>query len=215
MVGLAALAAVLSACGGDDAGDKEAFCELLRDGVGIGSDSAEVDPGDFARLSEVAPPEIRDAVRQLANTARSLDEIPDAELDELFAAAFDPEAVAARDELLAYAVGTCGVDAGDIEGGRISNDDVLITEVAGYLQTNFASEPWLDDIRIAMVRDDSVLDGVTVTFERRTSRNEAIDVCNAVSVWLYALKDADGAVTVLYDGAVVAGRVGPDASCDQ
>lgn len=128
------LALVVAACGGEDQGDEEAFCDLLRQGVGIGSDDAEVNPGDFALLGGVAPPEIRDAVRQLANTARSLDEITDDNLDELFSAAFDPDAVAARQALVAYAISVCRIDQGALAGGRIASDEVLVAEVTRYLE---------------------------------------------------------------------------------
>ena len=52
--------------------------------------------GDFEVLEVVAPKEVRAAVTKLANTASSLEDIAETDLESLFAAAFDPEAESAR-----------------------------------------------------------------------------------------------------------------------
>ena len=92
---LVATCLIAAACGGSDDGDVEAYCELVNNGVGT-------ETSEFESLLEVAPPEIRDAVNELTNTTREFDDIE--EIDELFDAAFDPDAQAAR---LACLQGVC------------------------------------------------------------------------------------------------------------
>jgi len=60
------VALVAAGCGGDDDGDLEAYCRLVREGQGL-SGSGEIDPADFDVLVDLAPQDIRPAVEQLAN----------------------------------------------------------------------------------------------------------------------------------------------------
>jgi len=90
------IALVSAACGGGDEGDADAYCRLIRTG------SAD----DLAALIEVAPVEIRDTVLQLDNATRGLVDIE--ELDQLFDAAFDLDAQAARSRFDEYSSDMCG-----------------------------------------------------------------------------------------------------------
>lgn len=88
---------LLAACGGGNEGDVDAYCTLIRAG--------EVD--DLEALIEVAPPEIRNTVVALDNATRGLTDI--GELHQLFAAAFDPDAQAARVLFTEFSSDMCGV----------------------------------------------------------------------------------------------------------
>lgn len=86
-----------SACGGGNQGDVDAYCKLIRTGHA----------DDLEALVEVAPPEIRDTVIELDNATRGLADID--ELDQLFDAAFDPDAQAARTRFTEFSSDMCGV----------------------------------------------------------------------------------------------------------
>lgn len=95
------------ACGGEDKGDIEAFCELAVDGVGVRPADDEQDLAQLDALEEAAPPDIREAATTVANASREIDEIED--LRELFSRAFAlEEAVAqARQEIRTYTQHHC------------------------------------------------------------------------------------------------------------
>lgn len=212
LVVLCAVALFASACGGDDPGDKEAFCGQLREGRGIASPEATINPADFELLGAVAPKEIRSAVTKLANTARSLDEIGDSDLEALFAAAFDPEAETARLELFAYAENDCGIDSEGLQAdaARLA----AIEDVREYVTNNFGGASWADALTYRVDNDQDGLNGVTAVFRRRAIGDEALDVCRALSVYLYELHEGEGAVAVERGAQDLAMRSGPDATCE-
>jgi hypothetical protein len=208
---LALGAATLVSCG-DEVGDKEAFCQLLRQGVGIGSDDAEVSPADFDALSEVAPEDIARAVKALANAARNIDLIPNEDLGALFDAAFSDETAEARGELLAYGTEQCGIEG--LRDGEVSSDLAVLTELREYVVGNFPDEPWTEvvDYDVSRQADDSL--DIEVRFRTEPLPALALEACNAVSVFLYAVREETGAVHVRSkSGTLVAQRQGPDAPC--
>lgn len=100
-------ALLLAACGDEDRGDVEAFCELAGEGVGMRPANDEGDLAQLDALEDAAPPDIREAATTVANASREVDEIED--LQELFRRAFDlEEAVAqARQEIRVYTQHHC------------------------------------------------------------------------------------------------------------
>lgn len=196
----------------EDPGDPEAFCELLREGVGLTA-------GGTDRLDELetaAPPDIRVGVRQLANTVRSLDEIPDADLGELFSAAFDPEAVEARSTLLQYAVDQCGsaptVLDEPLEAPLDSAEaDAQLLE---YVTTNFGTTAWVPLLTVETVFEFGRLDSVRGEFsDEPPTPVDSLAACNALAVYLYELQDGVGEVTVRLGDTLLAGRSGPASQC--
>lgn len=200
------------ACGGEeDPGDPDAFCDLLRAGVGFGTEPERLD-----ELEAVAPPDIRVTVRQLANTARSLDQIPDQNLDELFSAAFDPEAIEARAELRRYAVDSCGSPAELIDepGSTVSDQDAADAAIVEYLANNFRTTAWVDDLDVTATLAFGRLESVQARFfTPPASPDDALAACNALAVYLYEIHDGTGEVNVELGDTLLAGRSGPDAPC--
>lgn len=208
---LGAAALVAGACSGDDGGDIEAFCDLVRDGVGIDPGEGVVDAADYDRLLEVAPEDIEDTIARLANASRDLREITD--LDDLFDAAFDPEAQAAREAFDAHIVEVCGLDADALPQGRIDSSADLLAELVDYVQANFANETWTSKVRYEVERDNGELDGVTVTFRVDSVGDEPLSVCNALRPWLYRIRGADGPIEVVSGDLALARSDGPDTNC--
>ncbi|MDH3754264.1 MAG: hypothetical protein OEU32_10375 [Acidimicrobiia bacterium] len=210
-----ASALLVAACGGDteDPGDQAAFCDLLREGVGLTGGAV----GDFERLADVAPPDIRLAVRELGNTARSLDDIPDENLEELFAAAFDPEAVEAGAELDLYAVEVCGSDpvAAEPTPAEDANDsDASLADLEDYIAANFSTTTWAGNVQFDVAFEFGRLDSIEANFDRPPdSADDALAACNAVAVFLYELRDATGTVAVVSGDDLLASRSGPDTPC--
>lgn len=207
---LVATALLGVACGGDDGADPEAFCELIRAGVGIQVVSESSQEDGLQALLEVAPDDIEDAVQELANTTRGLRDID--ELDQLFDAAFDPDAQAARDEFNAYAVDICGYEGEALSDGELASATDLLNDLRTFVAQSFTGESWTSKVRYDVTEDDGALVSVDITFIIGAIDDEPIQACNAVSVYAYSLQDATGDVTVIDDDLVVARRAGPEAS---
>ena len=211
---MVAVALVAGACGGGDDGDVEAYCALVRDdGLGLASATAPAPASDFVTLLEVAPADIRPTVEQLANTASDLTEIT--ELDQLFAAAFDPDAQAARTAFDDYAVEACGVDLAQIASAEPDEDAAVEAEIAEYIATNFDGVSWASKVRSEVQRVDGDVHGLAIDFVIDAEDDEALAACRALSVWLYEVRGAAGPVNVASADILVAQRLGPAEACTE
>lgn len=195
-----------------DPGDPQAFCNQLEEGVGL--TDAEVNASEFEALSLTAPPEIRVVVNQLRNSARDLTEIANDDpinLAELFSARFDPEALDARERLEAYAVEVCGID---LEAGVPIPVEELQSQLRSYLDTNHSTAPWIDKIDVRPVVENGQLDSILGRFLRPAANDELREVCEALSVYLYAVRGASGFVDVAdNNNQATLRRAGPGAIC--
>lgn len=197
-----------------DPGDPQAFCNQLEEGVGL---TGEVNPAEFDALSVTAPPEIRVVVNQLRNSARDLTEIANDDpinLAELFSARFDPEALDARTRLETYAVDVCGID---LEAGVPVPVEELQSQLRSYLDTNHSTAPWISKLDARPVVENGQLDSILARFTSADQGDELREACEALSVYLYAVRGASGSVAVEYvddAGRSAIGRVGPGAICE-
>lgn len=209
---IVAFSLLAAACSGGDSSDVDAYCELVRDGVGVVDQDSAVEAAEFEELLAVAPPEIGGAVLELSNATRNLGEIE--EIDQLFAAAFDPDAQAARLAFARYSEETCGVSDQEAPTGLLGNTSDLIATVQAYVDDSFASIGWVAKVRYDPEFDDGELVSLTATFVVAASDDEAAQVCAALSVFLYELRDDTGTLSVVDDSLVVFERQGPDAQCE-
>lgn len=203
---------ITAACGGDDNGDLEAYCELIQRGIGLSASNQSVQATEYEQLREVAPPEIRDSVQELLNTTRGFSDIE--ELDQLFDAAFDPDAQAARTEFFEHAQAICGYEGAAVAADRVTASTDTLNDLRSYVSSNFGTESWTAKVRFDPVETGDVLTDVEVTFIIPPEDDEPLEACNAVAVYLYELRDGTGAVTVVSDDLIVAGRSGPGAGCE-
>jgi hypothetical protein len=214
-LGTAALvfAILVAACSAtEDPGDPEAFCALLRDGIGLSAGGTD----GLDALEAAAPPEIRSTVRELANTVRSLDEIPDDELGELFSAAFDPEAVEARNGLRTYAVEQCGSTSVPVDqavDGVVDEADAE-AQLASYIATNFGTTTWAGQLSVDAGFAFGRLDSLHAEFaDDPDAPDDALAACNALAVFLYEIESGSGEIRVTHGDTLLAGRSGPSAPC--
>lgn len=194
-----------------DPGDPQAFCNQLEEGVGL--TDGDVDPAEFEALGETAPPEIRVIVNQLRNSARDLTEIANDDpinLAELFSARFDPDALDARTRLEEYAVEVCGID---LEAGVPIPVDELQSQLRSYLDTNHSTAPWIDKLDARPVVENGQLDSILAGFTEPAEDDEVREVCEALSVYLYAVRGASGSVLVEDGNRESMLRAGPGAVC--
>src|SRR5215467_14950598 len=90
-----------------------------------------------------------------------------------------------------------------------SNEQAIMT----YLQENFGESKtsWLDDIYSVETSGDTV-----VVASRKARRNDALDMCEAVSTYIYTanvLKPALTRIEIRYSGKIIARRNGQADHC--
>lgn len=205
------MAIVVAACSGGKSGDLESYCALLQDGVGLQSANTPVQEPEFEQLLGVAPSDVRDAVRELSNTTRSLEEIK--ELDQLFDVAFDPAAQAARRRFNEHATQVCGINRGELILSATTSADV-IADLRAYADDNFGGSSWLPKVRYDVKFEGEDLVGIDVTFVVDARDDETAQACAAVSVYFYELLEAIGEVSVINEGLVAVRRTGSLAPCN-
>ena len=211
-VAIAVVLASTACAGKPDPGNPEAFCELLRDGVGLSTGGT----GGLDELETAAPPDIRLVVRQVTNSVRSLDEIPDADLGELFEAAFDSDAVDARTTLRRYAVTECGsapttLDEPLVEAASEGNAEA---QLLAYIETNFGTTAWFSLLSVEPIFEFGRLESLHAEFSvKPASPDDSLAACNALAVYLFELQGGSGEVAVRLNDALLAGRSGPTAQC--
>ncbi|MGI9622572.1 MAG: hypothetical protein ACR2PK_07025 [Acidimicrobiales bacterium] len=212
LAALLLLAVIAAGCGGGNNGDEEAYCDLIRSGVAIAPADQAGQAAGFEELLEVAPEEVRDAVQQLRNTTRGLTEIE--EVEQLFEAAFDPDAQAARMLFNQHAVEVCEFDGQALSDDRLGSAADPLNNLLAYVANNFVGEVWTTKVRYDIQQgEDASLESVTITFVLAPSGNEHVQACNALAVYLYEIERAEGEVTVVDGGDVVVRRASPDGSC--
>lgn len=190
-----------------DPGDVAAFCDLVS--TGAVPTSSDADPTALAALQAVAPPDIRPTIARLQESASRLGELADDDLDGLFAAQFNPDALDAQEELETYATATCGAQPGE----QATVDPQIAKQLNDYLALSAAGQRWLESIQVIPTSVDGHAQSVRVVFVSEPEDGEAEEVCVNVSGWLYGAVGGTGAVTVDYRGAILAQRVGPEGTC--
>ena len=55
--------------------------------------------------------------------------------------------------------------------------------------------------------------GVQITFLTPSDPNQGLNVCHAVSLWMYALKEAEGEILVFDDSREIVRRNASDTKC--
>ncbi len=208
-----ALGLVASACGGDDNVDPEAFCALIREGKAIEASNQATQIQEFDLLLEVAPDEISDAVQQLANTTRGLRNIE--ELDQLFEAAFDPEAQAARTDFNDYAVTICGYRGDALADGQVTASTSPLNDLRAFVDQRFSTDLWRAKVRFDPETESggTGVGDVEVTFITEPDDGEAMEACEAVAIWAFELQESSGEVRVLHDDLVLVSSTGPGDTC--
>jgi hypothetical protein len=210
---LVSVALVAAACGGDDNLDPEAFCELIREGKAIEASNQATQIQEFDLLIEVAPDEISDAVQQLANTTRGLRNID--ELDQLFEAAFDPDAQAARTDFNDYAVTICGYEGDALADGQVTSSTDPLNDLRAFIDQRFSTDMWRAKVRFDPESGPTgtAVTDVEVTFIIEPGDGEALEACEAVAIWAFELQEVTGEVRVLHDDLVLVSSTGPGDTC--
>ncbi len=201
----------LTACSGSTNGDIDAYCTLVEDNFEIGLANSGIELEDLEALLEVSPDEIATVVEKLRNTLADIAEID--ELDQLFAATFDPDALVAQQKFEIFNADECGISVEAIAAALKANQDLIQGELVQFLEDNDISSSWTGDVNISLVFDGLTIQGAQVTFLTPSEQGQALRVCHAISLWMYALKEAEGEILIFEDSREIVRRNASDTKC--
>jgi hypothetical protein len=188
--------------GGSEGGDAEEFCALLES-------DADVDPltdeGQemMAEIVANAPDELQEPIETLFGVFERLegiDENDEEAFGEVFALMFDPEIIAATEEIEAWGVENCGLEEGFFtgEGDDLGGDDLddsgdddlgSVDSLQAWVDENDPDAEWAD----AVSTWASVNDGIFLNGELDVDL--AMEACEAVFIWAEE-NDLDLEVTI-------------------
>lgn len=227
---------LLAACGSDasapggDSGDVEAFCALMEESEESGDDLDPTTPEGQAQLAEIldtAPSGIKgdlEVLFEMVEQFEGVDENDPEAFEEAFALMFNPEFLAAAENLDTFAVEECGLppsgDFGqdesygddlfgddpfgdDTDGGDDSEESLETGAIRDFLETTHSETDWADSIVTIGVLNDSI-----ISLGGPFDTGQAVAACEAAGG--YAAGQGVSATVEVYDndGALLA--AGPD-----
>tara|TARA_B100000686_G_C16722649_1_gene935873 strand:- start:198 stop:866 length:669 start_codon:yes stop_codon:yes gene_type:complete len=206
------IALVISpACSGSVDGDIDAYCALVEENFEIGLSNSGIELEDLEALLAVSPKEIIKVVEKLRNSLADIAEID--ELDQLFAATYDPGALVAQQKFEIYNADECGISVEAIAAALKVNQGLIEEELVKFLESNDVFSSWIEKVSISLVFDGITVQGAEVTFLTSAEQGQALEVCHAISLWMYALKEAEGGILVFDDSREIVRRNASDTKC--
>ena len=146
-------------------------------------------------LITLAPSEVKKVVTKIRNTSADVAEI--SALDQLFAATFDPEAIDAQNTFQIYNSQNCNINTDIVEDLVSATQASIQSELEQFLSVNYEEENWGTEAQIDVVFNGIVTVGVKGSLALGSGFKDAESLCQALSLWLYAVKEVEGTVIVL------------------
>ncbi len=211
------LSMTAASCGGKSDGDIDAYCDLISKNLDLGIPDTNLPIEELDLLITLAPSEVRKVVTKIRNTSADIAEITD--LDQLFAATFDPEALNAQNSFQAFNTQNCEISSQVVENLVMATQDTFQTELENFLSTNYPEAAWNEKAEISIIFNGieiSGLEGFLPDENKILDQTEiktAESLCQALSLWLYAVQEQDGMILVTSGENRIIDRKSENASC--
>ena len=211
IVGFSLLVVFVSACSGSTKGDIDAYCALVDENFEIGLANSGIELDDLEALLEVSPDGITNVVEKLRNTLADIAEID--EIDQLFAATFDPDALVAQQKFEIYNADECGISIEAMAAALKANQGLVENELRTFLEGNEVFSSWINNISTSITFDGVKVVGAQATFLTPSEPDQGLSVCHAISLWIYVLKEAEGEILVFDNAREIVRRNASDTKC--
>ena len=201
---------IVASCGGKPDGDINAYCDLISQNFDLGIPDTNLPIEELDLLITLAPSEVRKVVTKIRNTSADIAEIAD--LDQLFAATFDPEALNAQNSFQAFNVFQENFLV-------IATQDAFKAELENFLVTNYPEAAWNEKAEISIIFNGIDISGLegSLPNENKILDQQEIDtaesLCQALSLWLYAVQEKDGMILVTSGENRIIDRKSGNGSC--
>ena len=208
---------IAASCGGKPDGDINAYCDLISQNFDLGIPDTNLPIEELDLLITLAPSEVRKVVTKIRNTSADIAEITD--LDQLFAATFDPEALNAQNSFQAFNAQNCEISSQVVENLVVATQNAFETELENFLLVNYPEAAWNEKAEISIIFNGIEISGLegSLPDENKILDQREIDtaesLCQALSLWLYAVQEQDGMILVTSGENRIIDRKSGTASC--
>ena len=198
-------------CGNNSDGDVTAYCDVISKNLDLGVPDTNLPIDQLDLLITLAPSEVKKVVTKIRNTSADVAEI--SALDQLFAATFDPEAIDAQNTFQIYNSQNCNINTDIVEDLVSATQASIQSELEQFLSVNYEEENWGNEAQIDVVFNGIVIVGVKGSLALGSGFQDAESLCQALSLWLYAVKEVEGTVIVSVGENEVIERSSENLSC--
>jgi hypothetical protein len=200
-----------SSCSSGTDGDLDAYCDVISTNLDLGNPDTNLPIDQLDLLISLAPSEVKKIATEIRNISADVAEIT--ELDQLFAATFDPEAIEAQNSFQLYNTQNCDINTAVVEDLVSAAQTEIQTELDQFLTTNYDETNWNAATSVEVIFNGIKTVGIKGTLPLGSGFREAESLCQALSLWLYAVKESEGAISIKVGENPVLERSSENLTC--
>ena len=211
LVAILAATLFMASCGTNTDGDLNAYCDVIAKNLDLGIPDTNLPIEELDLLITLAPSEVKKIVTKIRNTSADVAEI--SALDQLFAATFDPEAIEAQNFFQTYNAQNCNIETEVVQDLVSEKQAEIQEELDLFLASNYVDENWNEATEITVVFNGIEILGVSGKLSLGSGYQDADVLCQALSLWLYAVKEVEGTISIQVGENKVLERSSQKLSC--
>ena len=208
---LLAVIPITTSCGSNADGDLDAYCDVVAKNLDLGIPDTNLPIDELDLLISLAPSEIKKIVTKIRNTSADVAEI--SALDQLFAATFDPEAIEAQNFFQTYNAQNCNIETEVVQDLVADKQADTQNELELFLTSNYADANWNEETETTVIFNGIEIIGLNGKLPLGSGFQEADELCQALSLWLYAVKEIEGTINIQVGDNKVLERTSEKLSC--
>jgi hypothetical protein len=185
---------IAPSCSSGTDGDLDAYCDVISTNLDLGKPDTNLPIDQLDILISLAPSEVKKIATEIRNISADVAEIT--QLDQLFAATFDPEAIEAQNSFQLYNSQNCDINAAVVEDLVSATQTETQTELNQFLTTNYDETNWNSTTNVEVIFNGIKTVGIKGTLPLGSGFREAESLCQALSLWLYAVKELEGTISI-------------------
>ena len=211
LVAILAATLFMASCGTNTDGDLNAYCDVIAKNLDLGIPDTNLPIDELDLLITLAPSEVKKIVTKIRNTSADVAEI--SALDQLFAATFDPEAIEAQNFFQTYNAQNCNIETEVVQDLVSEKQAEAQNELELFLSSNYSEANWNNKTETIVIFSGIEIIGLKGKLPLGSGFQEADALCQALSLWLYAVKEIEGTINIQVGENNVLERSSEKLSC--
>lgn len=204
-------ATITTSCGNNADGDLNAYCDVIAKNLDLGIPDTNLPIEELDLLVTLAPSEVKKIVTKIRNTSADVAEI--SALDQLFAATFDPEAIEAQNFFQAFNAQNCNIETEVVRDLVSEKQAEIQNELESFLTSNYSEANWNEKAETIVIFNGIEIVGLNGKLQLGSGFQEADALCQALSLWLFAVKEIEGTINIQVGDNNVLERSSEKLSC--
>ena len=168
--------------------------DVIAKNLDLGIPDTNLPIEELDLLITLAPSEIKKTATKIRNSSADVAEI--SALDQLFAATFDPEAIEAQNFFQTYNAQNCNIETEVVQDLVSEKQAETRNELELFLTSNYSEANWNDKTETIVIFNGIEIIGLNGKLPLGSGFQEADALCQALSLWLYAVKEIEGTINI-------------------